>query len=165
MSSVNNLTFPDLLYLQDYGGNFSSYFKAVYAIFESHFIKSNPLFQGVRVSAQKFPLVDGIHKTFYHITHEGEDEQNRTPDVRRMERIRFPKFCIETAPHKELLVWIKIINGDERVHIFNDQEGFIVVLTKRKDYYLFWTAFFLEKEHTRKKKIKEYEAYIKAKTA
>jgi hypothetical protein len=165
MSTVEPLVFPDLLYLEDYSGNFTDFFNAVYAIFESHFIKSQPNFQGTRVSAQKFPLVDGIHRTFYHITHEGEDEANRTPDMRRMERIRFPKFCVESVPHDELLVWEKKIGRDDRIHIFNEAEGYIVVLTKRKDYLLFWTAFFIEKEHQRKKKIKEYEAYIKTKTA
>ena len=165
MSSDTKLIFPDLMYLEDFNNNFSDYFKAVYAVFESHFVKSNPRYLNSNVYAQKKPEVDGLHRTFYHITHEGEDEQNRQPDFRRMERIRFPKFCIENCPHSDLLVWEKRIGRDDRVHIFNETEGYIVVLTKRKDFYLFWTAFFIEQNHQRRKKVKEYEAYIKTKTA
>ena len=160
------LVFPDLIFLEDYQGNFKDYFNAVYAIFENHFVKKHPLFKGNKVSAQKFPLVDGvIHRTFYHITHEGEDEADRQPDVRRMERIRFPKFCIESCPHEHLLVWENKRGRDERVLIFNEIEGYLIVLTKRTGYYLFWTAYHLQQNHQKRKQIKEYEAYIKAKTA
>lgn len=165
MSTVEPLVFPDLLYLQDYSGNFTDFFNAVYAIFESHFINSHPIFQGIDVYAQKKPLVNGIHKTFHHITSEGEVEEERTPDIRRMERIRFPKFVIENCPHQELLIWKNKRGRDTRVLIFNATEGYLVVLTERKGFNLFWTAYYIEFKHQRKKYIKEYEAYIKTKTA
>lgn len=160
------LVFPDLIFLEDYQGNFNNYFNAVYDIFENHFVKTQPIFQASRVSAQRFPLVDGaIHRTFYHITHEGDDEANRQPDVRRMERIRFPKFCIENCPHAHLLVWENKRGRDESVLILNEIEGYLIVLRKRAGYYLFWTAYYLQQNHQKRKHIREYEAYIKAKTA
>jgi len=165
MTSSTPLVFPELIYFNDYSGNFQAYFKAVYNVFENDFIKSQPSYEGLKVSAQKHPTVDGIHRTFYHITHEGEDEQNRQPDLRRMERIRFPKFCITNCPHSNLLVWRKTIGRDVRIHILNELERYLVVLTVRKEYLLFWTAFYIEDNHTIRKKIKEYEAYKKTKTA
>ncbi|MDN3723908.1 hypothetical protein QRD02_05905 [Aequorivita sp. SDUM287046] len=165
MSEVEELIFPDLEYFEDYNGNFQNYFQAVYKIFEKDFIKKNTHFQGVRVSAQKFPLVDGIHRTFYHITHEGEDEQNREPDFRRMERIRFPKFCIENCPHEHLLIWKNQRGRDTRILIFNESEGYLTVLTERKDYHLFWTAYYITSNRRKNNLIEEYEAYKKAKTA
>ena len=165
MKEEKELVFPDLIYLDDYSGDFQNYFKAVYAVFENDFIKNQPKYKGLKVSTQKHPEVDGIHRTFYHITHEGEDEQNREPDIRRMERIRFPKFVITNCSHSQLLVWEKSIGRDDRIHILNEEERYLVVLTKRKEYLLFWTAFYIEDNHTLKKKIKEYETYKKAKTA
>lgn len=165
MIEEKGLIFPDLIYFNDYAGDFKNYFKAVYTVFENDFIKSQPKYEGLKVSAQKHPEVDGIHRTFYHITHEGEDEQDREPDIRRMERIRFPKFVIANCSHSQLLVWEKNIGRDDRIHILNEEERYLVVLTKRKEYLLFWTAFFIEDNHTLKKKIKEYETYKKAKTA
>lgn len=165
MSQRATLVFPDWILLEEYKGDFKSYFNAVYKIFSAHFLKSNPYFDGVQVTAPRYPEVDGLSRTFYHITHQGEDEQNREPDIRRMERIRYPKFKIDTHPHAELLVWEKVMGRDTRIHILNVSESYILVLNKRKDYLLLWTAFYIEQKHTVKKKLKEYETYKKTKTA
>ncbi|MCP5102129.1 MAG: hypothetical protein GY950_02055 [bacterium] len=37
-----------------------------------------------------------------------------------------------------------------------------MILAKRKDYILFWTAYLVEKEHRKKKLNKEFEGYKKA---
>lgn len=154
-----SIVFPDLIYLQDYNGSFEDYFRAVYSSFENDFIKSNPTFEGVNVYAQKHPEVDGIHRTFYHITHEGEDEGNRTPDFRRMERIRFPKFIIDGCPHCEFLVWKNVRGRDSRILIFNEAEGYLIVLTERRSFNLFWTAYYVEQNHRKRKLLQEYQQY------
>ena len=82
-----------------------------------------------------------------------------------MERIRFPKFCIDNYSHKDFLIWDKIVGRDNRIHILNEAERYLIVLTERKGYYLFWTAFYIENNHTIRKKKKDYETYIKTKTA
>lgn len=166
MSNIPTLVFPDLIEMNQFGGNFENYFHAVYQIFKNHFIDNSPKFVGVPVYTKKFPLTDGkFHRTFYHITHEGEDEDDRTPDLRRMERVRFPKFMINEHPHNELLVWVEKRKKEQRIHIFNNDEGYLLVLAKRKGFLLLWTAFVLEYPHQKRKKIEKYEEYIKAKTA
>lgn len=165
MSLSTELVFPDLIFLEDYNGNFDKYFAAVYNIFETDFIKTQPLYQNQKVAVRKYPEVDGIHKTFYHITHQGEDENNRKPDFRRMERIRFPKFVIENHLHNEILIWKNKRGKDERVVLFNEAENYILILTERNGFYLFITAYYVETEHRKQKLLKEYEAYKKAKTA
>jgi hypothetical protein len=165
MSKLPELLFPELIFLEEYQGDFKKYFTAVHHIFHEHFIKSNPHFDGLKVTAPRYPEVDGLSRTFYHITHQGDDEKNREPDFRRMERIRFPKFKIENHPHNELLVWEKEIGRDTRIHILNEAESYLLVLNKRKDYILLWTAFYIEHNHTLKKKLAEYATYKKAKTA
>ena len=82
-----------------------------------------------------------------------------------MERIRFPKFVIDTYPHSELLVWEKPIGRNERIHILNKNKQYLVVLTRRKTYLMLCTAFYIEHGHTVEKKLKEYGEYKKAKTA
>jgi hypothetical protein len=109
--------------------------------------------------------MDGLHGTFYHITHEGEDEANRQPDIRRMERIRYPKFAIQQNLHPEILIWKNRRRKDERILFFNESENYIVVLTERNEFYLFITAYVVDTTHRKRSLIKEYEAYKKAKTA
>ena len=161
----DNLVFPDLIYFEDYQGDFRAYFTAVYKVFEQNFIRTQPKYLNVRISVKKFPEVDGIHRTFYHITHEGKDENDRQPDFRRMERIRFPKFMIDNNPHEEILIWKNKRGTDERILLYNEGEQFVVVLAERKGFYLFVTAYYIERQHRRDKLMKEYAAYIKAKTA
>ena len=165
MSNSPNLVFPDLITLNDFGGNFNAYFNTVYAIFENDFIKNQPSFAGAKVSVRKYPEVDGLHRTFYHITHQGEDEENREPDIRRMERIRFPKFLIQNHKHNEILIWKNKRGNDDRILLFNQNENYVVVLTERKGFFMFITAYTIDKQHRKIKLLKEYEAYIKAKTA
>ncbi len=165
MSQAATLVFPDLIHLQDYAGNFQAYFSAVYEVFENDFIKTQPRYEGLKVAVRKYPEVDGLHRTFYHITHEGEDENNRQPDIRRMERIRYPKFVVEQSQHPEILIWKNRRGNDERILLFNESENYIVVLTERKEFYLFITAYVVDTEHRKRSFLKEYEAYKKAKTA
>jgi hypothetical protein len=165
MSQVASLGFPDLIFLEDYNGDFQTYFSAVYAVFESDFIRSQPRYEGLKVAVRKYPEVDGLHRTFYHITHEGEDENNRQPDFRRMERIRYPKFVLEQNQHPEILIWRNQRGKDERILLFNESENYIVVLTERKDFYLFTTAYVVDTKHRKRSLLKEYETYKKAKTA
>ena len=162
---MSTLIFPDTIELNHFNGNFTNYFNAVYAIFENDFIKTQPLYDGFKVAVRKYPEVDGLHRTFYHITHEGEDEENRTPDIRRMERIKFPKFVIENEQHEEILIWKNKRGKDERIVLFNEIENYILILTDRKGYYMFITAYFVDTKHRKKALLKEYEAYKNAKTA
>lgn len=159
MSSKDTLVFPELLSINEYGGNFQSYFEAIYSVFENDFIKAQPIYEGNKVSVRKYPEVEGMHRTFYHITHEGEDENNRQPDFRRLERIRFPRFVIENYAHEEILIWKNKRQKDERILLFNKNENYIVILTERKEYYLFITAYYIETEHRKRKLLKEYEDY------
>lgn len=160
----NALIFPDLIPFDDYNGNFEVYFAKIYNFFENDFVKTKPLYENQKVDVKKYPEVDGIHRTFYHITHEGKDENNRTPDLRRMERIRFPKFVIDNYLHSEILIWKNTRGTDERVVLFNEKENYIVILAQRNNFYLFITAYYIEQPHRKKKLLKEYEAYKKAKT-
>ena len=162
MKIEEELIFPELIFLDDYRGNFDLIFNAVYQIFETDFIKTQPCYGNHKVSVRKYPEVDGIHRTFYHITHQGEDEKNREPDIRRMERIRFPKFVIEHHSHNDILIWKNTRGSDKRIVLFNEKENYILILSQRKEYYLFVTAYYIETEHRKQKLLKEYHSYMKS---
>lgn len=155
------LEMPPLILLDDYNGDFQQYLEAVYAIFKRDFVDSKPKWENKRFAMKKYPIEFGKEHTFYHITHEGENEEDRKPDFRRMERIAFPRVMIDNANNTALKVWEKRINYSNRIHILHTKERFLVVLDVREDYFLLWTAFYIEYDHTLKKKIKEYEEYIK----
>jgi len=78
----NTVQLPDLSLLADFGGDFDNYIGVVYSIFEHDFVNKKIGFRGLPLKLKFNPKFQGKACTFYHMTHEGENEQERTPDFR-----------------------------------------------------------------------------------
>lgn len=157
------LELPELIELSQFGGNFARYLEAVYEIFTDEFVRNRPSFRGVRLGLKKYPVTEGKEATFWHMTSEGEDEQNRLPDLRRLERIKWPSFLINNSEHPYLKVWENTRGTKTNVLILHKDENYVVILRKGNGYLLPWTAYLIEYEWRKKKFIKEYNDYIKSK--
>lgn len=163
---INQL--PGLLLLESFGGDWTAYVNAVYGVFKQGFVDSKPVFRGTQLGLKRHPLIDGKEYTFYHMTHEGVDEADRTPDLRRCERMPWAKPTIENCDDWQLKVWTQERKGEKRICIWLERQNepdYLVVLAQRKGYLLPWTAFTLQYDHERRKKQKEYEVYKKAEAA
>jgi hypothetical protein len=154
---------PPLVLFSDYGGDWDRYLDAIYAWFKQDFIDSKPVFQGRRLGLKRYPMDHGKEATFWHLTSEGAIEEDRIPDLRRCERIRWPKPVIENHQNPRIKFWVSVKRGENRIHIWLEDEDYIVVLADRRGFLLPWTAFLVNREHTRNKLRKEYEAYWKTK--
>ncbi|MEX0684361.1 MAG: hypothetical protein WD267_04155 [Balneolales bacterium] len=155
---------PDLIELNDSGGNWNRYIEAVYEAFKKDFVLNKPSFRGQKLGLKHHPAVNGKAYTFYHMTHSGRDEANREPDLRRCERIPWAKPTIEQCDKWNLKVWEQKRNGELRICIWlelQNEPDYIIILNKRKGYFLPWTAFVMEYEHEKKKKQREYEKWLK----
>jgi hypothetical protein len=154
---------PDLV---KYNGktSFDEYYEAVYTYFKNDFVDSRPIFKGKNVGLQIEPKVNGKEQTFHHITTEG-DEPNRKISSSRCERIRWNKAIIE-SDWVGLKIWTtKYPKNQLRTIIWFEQMDYMVVLREAKGYYVFITAYPIDKEHTKRKLTKLYDAYKKAETA
>lgn len=154
---------PELTTLPEYGGNFDAYLEAVYELFKKDFIEKRPVFRGTRLGLKKHPLESGKEATFWHMTSEGEDEATRNPDLRRMERIRWPAALINDSEHPYLKVWENKRGKKTNVLIFHERERYLVVLRKGSDYLIPWTAYLVTYRNQKERLLKEYKAYIKSK--
>ena len=143
------LQLPDKITLEEYGGDFSSYLEAVYAIFRRDFVDSRPVFEGTRLGLKKHPFIDGKEYTFYHFTHDGDIEKERLPNLRRLERISFPRPMIDNSTHPFLKVWRNKRGTNERILIFHEDESYLIVLEDRGDFILPWTAYLVEYKNRR----------------
>lgn len=150
---------PPLVLFSDYDGNWDVYLEVLYKWFQEDFINSKPVFQNRRLGLKKYPFSKGKEATFWHLISEGKDEDNRTPDLRRCERIRWPKPVIEHEATPKIKYWVAVKRNEKRIHIWLEDEDYVVVLADRKGYLLPWTAFLVTRHHTRKKLRKEYETY------
>lgn len=153
------LWLPDLELLEDYDGNWNAYIEALYDIFRTDFIKNKPNFRGKNLRLKRHPVIQDKEATFWHLTSEGSKEEDRTPDFRRCERIRWPAPTIDNSEDSVIKVWAEPRGNSLRVHLWFENEGYLVVLDDRKDYILPWTAFYIEREHQRRKYNKRWMKY------
>jgi hypothetical protein len=155
---------PELVCLNDFGGNYQKYIDAVYAIFEQDLIKNRPKFGSYKLSLKSLPLFQQRSYSFYHLTHQGDNETERIPDLRRCERIGWVKPTIENTENWNLKFWEQSRNGKSRLCIqlsVEDDVDYFVILDVRVNCVLIWTAFVAEYEHEKRKKEKEYQNWVK----
>jgi hypothetical protein len=153
------LYLPELITLEDYGGDSAAYFEGVYQVFVKDFINSSPVFRGKKLRLKKYPFIAGKEYTFYHFTHDGEDELNRVPNLRRMERMPWPAPMINKSESSNLKVWRNKRGRHERILILHEEEEYLVILEDRKDYILPWTAYLIDYPNKLKRLLREYQAY------
>ena len=155
MSEVNDWL-PSLTRLEDHDGNWDKYINAVFAIFYHDFIETQPKFAGAWVRCRKDPIFDGKEAGFWHSVSEGPDEDQRTPDLRRCERIAWVRKIIENALDRRVITW-KRRKGREQRHYLWLEESYLVVLGERGRRYQLIAAFCTDREHTKRKLRREYE--------
>ncbi|MCL4481866.1 MAG: hypothetical protein M1445_04480 [Bacteroidetes bacterium] len=158
------IVLPELILLENFGGNYENFIQAVYLVFQRDFIKHKTKFRGEELRLKWHPIYQDKAYTFYHLTHKGEDEQNREPDLRRCERIPWARPVIENCDTWNLKIWPQIRNGKNRLCIWLQLEGepdYFIILDVRENYKLLWTAFVAEFDHEKRKKQKEYEEWLK----
>jgi hypothetical protein len=150
---------PDLVRLNDHGGNWPAYIEAVYAFFKQAFVYTSPRWPGRRWSLKRMPMHQGKEATFWHIVQEGPIEDSRTPDLRRCERIRWPRPIIDAAHSGRLRMWKNKRQNETRILLAVDDFSYLVVLADRRTHVMLWTAYPVEREHQRRKLTKECEEY------
>lgn len=149
---------PALVELSAHGGNWDNYFNAVYRYFCEDFVTSTPVFRGKRLALKRHPVINDKEATFWHMISEGEEEAERLPDLRRCERIRWPRPFIERADtDAQLKVWTEPRGSDNRILIWCEAAEYLVVLSERKGYVLPWTAYPVERERQKEKLNKRWE--------
>lgn len=136
-----------------------SIYDTLYDYFKQDFVLTKPKYKGQWLRLKRLPIRDGREATFYHITTKGEDEENRTLDIPRAERIRWIKPIIE-ADDRTLLTWENKRKKEENILIYHEKENFLIILRKRNNGLIFWTSYYTDKCY-KKKLLKEHAAYHK----
>lgn len=152
-------TLPGLILLQDYDGTWDRYVEAIYSCFKTDFVDTKPAFRGRRLGLKRHPVIQNKEATFWHFVSEGDEEADRLPEIRRCERIRWPRAIIEQADALRAKVWTEVRGSEKRIHIWYEQAAYLVVLADRGDYVLPWTAYPVERQRQREKLNSRYETY------
>ena len=151
---------PDLLLLSHCNDDWQRYEDEVYAIFYRDFVESRANLGNRPVHITK-QLIDGKERTFWHCIQEGRIEDQRTPDLRRCERIRWIRAIIENADDPKIRKWQKQKGRHLRQLLWLEACEFLVVLERRRTDWLLWTAYCTTWPHTKKRLRQEYDASSK----
>lgn len=151
--------------------SWEEYEEHVYSIFKRDFIDNTVYYNGKPINYRKHPQVEGKEQAFFHLTSKdtnsnSNDPNDRLPDLRRYERIKWPKEIIENficlnscSACSKIKYYKKPWKNTYRLHFLFEECRYMVVIEERKDYYLLVTAFYFHYDHELRKKIKEYEKY------
>ena len=90
----NSLIPPDLVV---YSGDWDPYQEEIYRLYCETLRDGGLTFRGVRVMLQRRPEYKGKPSSFWHLISEGEKEEERTPDLRRCERITWIAWVIRMS--------------------------------------------------------------------
>ena len=111
------------------------------AIFERDFKFSRPSYKSVPITHDN-NIIDGKEAAFWHIIQK-EDFQasGRVPDLRRCERIPWPRPMIEHSNDAAISVWKNIRHRQARILIWLEQLNYLVVLAKMPKEIVLVTAY------------------------
>lgn len=166
---MSDVWLPALLMLEDSKGDWNLYLERLHQQFLQDFVETLPSWPGKRVGLKRHPEYDGKSATFWHMISEGKSEVDRTPDMRRCERIAWPRPVMDefddTPPSStacKTLWWKEQRRSETRYLLALDDFSYVVVVADRGDFVLPWTAYTVEYGHRRNKLRKTWEAFWQA---
>ena len=147
--------------IYEFHGNWQSYVDELYNIYLETIVNNKSLrFDNLPIKTRFKPITDGKGFGFWHIISDGNEEEERLPDMRRCESLPWVSYCIKEAkiPPAPISWWKNKRGSNTHIVILNETKGFVVVLAERKDYYLLKTAYF-PRTYRLKSMIKERNKY------
>jgi len=167
MVDKGTLVLPDLLLFEHFKGIWENYLTALHECYYEDFVDHTPFFEGIPIRVRRDQKYNGMDLTFWHLISEGNVEDDRIPDMRRCERIRWPRRLIECDNQQNVRIWqnyrTKKNQQEERIVIALDDFSYVVVLAKAGKGYKLITAYCVEMKHRQNKLKKEYEDYLTTK--
>ncbi len=155
---------PEALRYEDFKGDWDKFLEAVYKIFQRDF-KHSRLNYGGHPLDYDSTLEDGKETVFWHITSSiDRATKDRVPDLRRCERIPWPRPIIEHPGDEALKVWRNRRTGETRVLLWLDELDYIVVLAEKARVMVLVTAYCTDRKHTRRKLKREWDEYSEKQT-
>jgi hypothetical protein len=141
---------PGLISLASCGGNWAKYCDTIYAEFRRDFVTARGQFLGKHVGISK-RMIEGKEAAFWHCISEGKIEEERVPDMRRCERIRWPRGLINAVGTDRVLWWKERDGSTCRGYVALPDFSYLVVMEEAATHFLLVTAYAIERSHAQKK--------------
>lgn len=131
--------------LEVFSGDWPTYEDRIYEVYLDSLVRKPVSFAGRIVKCQYRPATRGKGFGFWHLISEGSREDERTPDLRRCERVGWVAWLISNAEAEGVRWWRNQRGRAVRVVIWIEAESFAVVLEERPGFYLLKTAYWVKR--------------------
>jgi len=133
---------PPLVKLTDFGNDWEVYLEELYQIYLDEVVNAGLTFRGSPLRVQFRPMTHSKAFGFWHLISEGEDEEERKPDLRRCERVPWISWVIRNAESNPDILWWENRRGSStHIVLWLKEEKFAVILAERGGYYLLKSAY------------------------
>ena len=141
--------------------HWKKYLDQVYQAFLESLVNADIYFRGLKINVRYKPETEEKHYSFWHLVSESSNqkkynEEDRIPDLARCERIRWIGWVISQAENEGFKWWENKRYGGTNVVIWDEENDFVVILSKRNNYYLLKTAYTKINSHRKDSFEKEY---------
>lgn len=143
-------------------GDWPVYERQLYAIFIGDIAQGGIEFRGQPVNCRRHPEANGRWAAFWHLIQEGKVEEDRQPDLRRCERLKWVRWVLEQYDsHAAISVWENVRESERNV-LFWYNEEYLVVLSQRSTYWLLKTAYCTTQSRRIAQLRRERDAFIRS---
>ena len=147
--------------LLPFHGDWTLYEEELHKIFLEEIARGGLLFRDRPVSCRRIPETAGRWAAFWHLVQEGRSENERYPDIRRCERLRWIKWVIENATEDSRIDEWQNMRGSARNTLLWYSEEYLVVLAERSDYWLLKSAYHTQRRQRIKQLQRERDVYAR----
>jgi len=136
------MALPDIY---EFHGDWAKYVEELYDIYLDDIVNNRTLgFDNLPIKTRFKPITEGKGFGFWHIISDGEEEDDRVPDMRRCESLPWVSYCINNAkqPPAPIHWWKNKRGTNTHIVILSEDTGFVVILAERNGFYLLKTAYF-----------------------
>jgi hypothetical protein len=147
--------------LEVFEGDWEEFIERVYQIYLDLIVKPDLRFKNLAVQPRFSPETKSKHYGFWHLTSSGQVEEDREPDLRRCERIRWVSWLIENYRNFPGVVycWQEKRKNTNEIVIWFEEEHYVVILSERRDYWLLKTAYLVTKKYKLEQMIKSRKKF------
>jgi hypothetical protein len=157
---------PPLVVLESFDGDSVNAYKELIFYYFSEDLIGKPApcsLEGKPIIVRYQKPEEGKHAGFWHCFTEGPIERDRTPELRRSERIRWIRPVIEASGTDRVLCWETTRGGKTRRLIGLPDFSYVVILEERDDAFILITAYAVNYERKAETLRREYEEYMRQK--
>lgn len=158
---------PPLLTFSGALAEWDAYLESVYNRYISEIAHGDLRLDNLPIRVRKEPQSHGKDFRFWHLIQEGAREEDRTPDLRRCERISWIAWMIQLAAAGDgaVLRWENERSTTrglaQNVILWNPDQEYAVILEKRANYFLLTTAYPVQNHRAKRFRV-EYEQWTAA---